>query len=501
MSFIRKIKKKDGIYLAEVESKWIDGKVVQKHIRYIGKEVDNKTILSSSISNIQIEDVKIYGPILVLNYISKKINLNKILGEYGNEILCLVFAHCINYKSINQMSAWFKRTDLNVLLKINNLTERKLLQALDSLEAFDAVKLQQKIFNSVRKEYQIKPEGIIYDVTNTYLYGKKCPFGKMGHDKEGVKGRPLIQIGLGVTKDEGIPIFHKTFDGNIHDTKTLHDLISSFGYYGIQRGIVIYDRGITSAQNVADIGKLQWNSLCGVPLKGNLKSFIRKMKTNKNIMDIKNRVKMKKSIFYVIQEQYTIGKITGTLVLCFNEQQRKDLRESRYDEIINAQNILKRGKCIKQRLEKYFDKECEIIEKKLKEAEEFDGYSCIFTTASLSKEEIISLYFRQKDLVEKAFRTMKGITSLRPIRHWLYNRVTAHVFICYLAYLLLSLLNLHLKKLNISPELALREIDSMYKVYMHDVEKGFEISRVVTLSKKQNQILNAISRTLTKPSV
>ncbi len=38
MSFIRKIKKKSGVYLAEVESYRKDGKVKQRLIRYLGKE-------------------------------------------------------------------------------------------------------------------------------------------------------------------------------------------------------------------------------------------------------------------------------------------------------------------------------------------------------------------------------------------------------------------------------------------------------------------------------
>ena len=212
-------------------------------------------------------------------------------------------------------------------------------------------------------------------MTNTYLYGKRCPFGKAGHDKEGVKGRPLIQIGLGVTKNEGIPIFHKVFNGNIHDTKTLHDLISSIGYYQIKRGLVIYDRGIISAQNLTDISKLKWDSLCGVPIKGNLKKIIRTMIAEKTIMDIKNRVRMKKTIFYVIMKKYTIGTTPGTLVLCFNEQQRKDLRESRYDEIINAQTLLKEGKPIKPGLDKFFNEKNNLIKQKIIDAEEFDGYS------------------------------------------------------------------------------------------------------------------------------
>ena len=112
-------------------------------------------------------------------------------------------------------------------------------------------------------------------------------------------------------------------------------------------------------------------------------------------------------------------------------------------------------------------------------------------------KEIVRLYF-DKDLVEKAFQSIKGITRLQPIRHWLYNRVLAHVAICYLAYLLLSLLKFRLKDLGISPETALRELDSMYKVYMRDKKKGFQISRVVTLSKKQEQILKTIDPRLAK---
>jgi len=42
MSFIRKIKRNGKIYLAEVETRWVNGRAVQKHMRYIGKEVDGK---------------------------------------------------------------------------------------------------------------------------------------------------------------------------------------------------------------------------------------------------------------------------------------------------------------------------------------------------------------------------------------------------------------------------------------------------------------------------
>ncbi len=70
MSFIRKRKRNGKVYLEEVESKRIDGKVVQKHIRYIGREANGKTVLSASLSNVEIEQVKVHGPLIVLHHLA-----------------------------------------------------------------------------------------------------------------------------------------------------------------------------------------------------------------------------------------------------------------------------------------------------------------------------------------------------------------------------------------------------------------------------------------------
>jgi hypothetical protein len=144
---------------------------------------------------------------------------------------------------------------------------------MDFLEQSDAQGLQQAIFRSVQDHYRLENSGVIYDVTNTYLYGKHCEMGKLGRDKEGV--RPLIQIGLGVTQEEGIPVFHKTFDGNIADARTLQDLITTFRRYDLKSGTLIYDRGITSGKNLADMRALKWNTICGVPLSRPVQNFWR----------------------------------------------------------------------------------------------------------------------------------------------------------------------------------------------------------------------------------
>src|ERR1035441_5352497 len=82
---------------------------------------------------------------------------------------------------------------------------------------------------------------------------------------------------------------------------------------------------------------------------------------------------------------------------------------------------------------RFFNPRGQLLATELAATEEFDGYSCIFCTRAMPQDKMLSLYF-DKDVVEKAFRSLKGITQLRPVRHWLTERVHAHVFLCYLAY-------------------------------------------------------------------
>ena len=77
MSFIRRIQRKGRVYLAEVENKWVEGKVVQHHLRYIGREADGKTLLAASISDVEVEQIKLYGPLLVLNHLAQEIKLTQ----------------------------------------------------------------------------------------------------------------------------------------------------------------------------------------------------------------------------------------------------------------------------------------------------------------------------------------------------------------------------------------------------------------------------------------
>jgi hypothetical protein len=73
-----------------------------------------------------------------------------------------------------------------------------------------------------------------------------------------------------------------------------------------------------------------------------------------------------------------MGSVKGILAICFNKRKENDFHESRCAEIKNAESLLSKKKKIKSGLEVYFDEKGRINKKALEEAEEFDGYSCLF---------------------------------------------------------------------------------------------------------------------------
>lgn len=500
MSFIRKIKRGKFTYLAEVENNWVNGKVVQKHIRYVGREINGKRIFSGTAEEIEITGVKIWGPLMILDKLSKQINLSTLLGNYGDYLLSMVYAHCLEPKSVNKMEDWFVRTDLHNMLKINDVSEEKLYNALDSIDEKNLGRIQKDIFHSVTKIYNLKPKGYFFDVTNVYFYGTECSIAKKGHNKEG-SYNPQVQIGLAVTKEEGIPIFHKTFEGNIFDARTLQDFLVEFHNYNINDITIIWDRGVTSETNIIDAKRAGFEIICGVAIKQDIKKNVNKIIEKKEEqMQLKNRIRLKNTVLYCVKQKYYYGKIKGQLVLCFNEDKARINKEKRIDLINKAQELIKQKKPISEEIRSFFNEDFTINENAIKEARKYDGYSTIFSTKDLSIEEIVKPYF-EKDKVEKAFRSMKSILGLKPIKHWLEERVKSHIFICYLSYLLLSLLETKLKKMDISPMTALDKLNTAYKVSLKNKKTKNNFEKIVTLSKEQEKIINAAEKRILKPSV
>lgn len=453
MSFIRKIKKGNSIYLAKVESYREDGKVKQRVLEYVGKEENGVAIHKVDINNINIENVKHYADVSVLYQLCLSLNLNYLLGKHSKAIIALLIAHLICKGSILRVSKWIEQSTIKEVLGISELTIEMLYNALDYLEECDFDKIEEAIFESWKLLDSNDNNSFVLDVTDTYYNGKNDNTS-LRKGKDG-KVSKLIQIGLGVSFENGFPIFHKSYGGNISNIKILEDLTVVMAKRGINT--IVMDRGFYSETNVTDLQKLKMNVIVGVKQSvGIKKEVLSKIDRNK-IYVAKNQVTLKNTFVYTQEVSFLFGK----LVIIYNPK---------YE-------ALKRDKMLADEA-----KDDEV---------KFVGYSLVFHNTDLTAAAIVKKYF-DKDIVERSFRTMKGDVHLHPIRLWMPKRVNAHIKICYLSLCILSLIKFRCKKIGYSPTEVLSELESVYKVNLVHSKTKQKFTKVVTLSNNQKNILKAL---------
>jgi transposase len=314
----------------------------------------------------------------------------------------------------------------------------------------DFEKVNDKIF-SVFNKYEDIFKATIIDVTDTYFAGSKINIKKRkGKDNKISK---LTQIGLAVSFDNGFPIFHKQYHGNLSGMDIFKDMSLELKNKGIAS--MIMDRGMLSKENIEMALELKFQIIAGLRKSSSLiKDFIEPIKRG-DIYSAKCRVPLKKTTVFIKEFDYLKGK----LIVVYNPELEVVKKE------IN------------------FEKEIE---------NNFDvGYSLIYHNTKYSSAEVVKRYY-DKEMVERAFKQLKGVLSLRPIRVWLSNHVTGHIKICYLAYAILSFMNYKLKKLDFSAVEALESLRYGYKVTLKDSTSNHEWSVHVPLEPKQKKILQKL---------
>ncbi len=446
MVFVRKIKKKSGTYLAEVESVWENGKTKQKVIKYLGKEVDGKPVKRVKTSSIKIIAAKKHLDIEIINHIASELGITDI----SKEILVMVYSQLIERPSINKMEEWLSYTDMLDILKLNNISTSKLYDALYGLNNMDFSKIENKlsnIFSDIDGN-----NAVIIDITDTYFEGNSIE-GLARRGKE-EKVKKLMQIALAVTSENGFPLFHKIYNGNTSGKRIFLEMVSLLKENGYSATIM--DRGFYSVRNIENINKLNIKIICGVVKAQYFRNML--LKADKNsIYKKENRVELKNTHVYCSSMEFMDGKI----IIVYNPFLESLRREYYYEH-----------------------SEDEDIASLL-------GYSLIYHNTGIPDDEVVKKYY-DKDTVERTFRKMKGVISLRPVRVWLLSHVYAHIKICYLSYAILSMLEYKIKSTGISGTEALNILSTGYNVYLKDTESNIEWSENIELSKKQEVIRNLV---------
>jgi hypothetical protein len=91
-----------------------------------------------------------------------------------------------------------------------------------------------------------------------------------------------------------------------------------------------------------------------------------------------------------------------------------------------------------------------------------DGITCFITNDDTILQKDIIQSYRNKNKIEQAFHEMKSQLSMRPVFLTRPERVKAHISICVLAYLLISIMETMLKQsgCSLSPDQVLKQMES-----------------------------------------
>lgn len=456
MAFIRKIKKGDAIYLAKVESYREDGKVKQRVLEYVGKEEKGKPVIKVDLEKITIASVKRHLDISILHQLAVELGLPEMLGKSVNPLLAMVYGQLLHRSSIVKLSDWFTHTTVYELLKSEPFSTKDLYESLEHIQKINFDSIEQKLISVWRKVAPDDDNTVVLDVTDTYFAGSTAEC-KPRRGKDGHVSR-LVQVGLIVSFKNGFPLLHRTFEGNVHNVKVYENMLADMAINGF-KGIIM-DRGFFSKEVVEDMMRLGMQAIVGVKQTAGLqKQFLSKI-IRDDIYNKKHQVILKETTVYIQSFEYLGGK----LIAIYNP----------------TLEVLKRDKALAEAKE---GSEADTLK--------YAGFSLVFHNTSYEDQEVIKKYF-EKDIVERAFKSLKGPLSLHPIRVWVRQHVEAHVKICYLAMAILALLDYRSRQIKISGLEALKMLQHTYKVNLRHEGTKKEWDKLVTMTGKEKELIKTL---------
>lgn len=341
---------------------------------------------------------------------------------------------------------------LGELLGVSSVTENDLYAAMDWLHARKA-----KVEEKLAKRHLTGATLLLYDVTMTYFEGTKCKLGKFTSRRGAKSGKLHMLIGL-LCEPEGRPIAVEIFEGSKGDPTTVATQVEKITKrFHIERVVLVGDRGmITNARIKEDLAPVEGLSWITALRADTIKKLVEKGEVQRSLFD-------KANLAEITSDDFPDER----LIVCMNPLLAASRAHTREDMLRATEKVLKeiaaatqraksplRGKdkiglragrhINRYKMAKHF--KLDITDDQFafqrnpdsiaKEAA-LDGIYIIRTNVPREAMDATTTVRTYKSLskVERAFRCMKTVDlKIRPIFHWLEDRVRAHVFLCMLAY-------------------------------------------------------------------
>ena len=396
-----------------------------------------------------------HGHVAAVLGVLRQLDLERLLSrERCRErdlVVALVCQLVIASGSKLSLARRVRQTTLADELELGEVSEAELLQAMDWL-----LPRQERIERALARRHLTAGGFVLYDLSSSYFEGRCCSLAALGHNRDGKKGKLQVNWGL-VCSPEGRPVSVQVHPGNVSDPTTVPGVLEAVGErFGIERVILVGDRAMITdahAQTLKQLGA----------------GFVSALKTAQ-IRALMNAGALQLSLF----DQTNLAEITSDefpserLVVCRNPQLAAERARKREDLLAATERELDKVKAMiegprgrlknadagkigervgrvsnKYKVAKHFEHRIQdrafSYERKHEQIEAeaaLDGIYVLRTTCpteQLTSQAVVRVY-KQLKMAERAYRTIKDALDVRPIRHHLEQRVSAHFFLFLLAY-------------------------------------------------------------------
>ena len=433
---------------------------------------------SVDLKNIRLQRLRHFGDVYLAWTLWRMLGLDTLLGAKmprGQEdvawpvvaaILC-VARFCRPSSELHIEQHFYPQSALEDLLGVapGKVHTDRLYGGLDQLLPLKKP-LEQHLRQRLGKLFDLSYDVLLYDLTSTYFEGQCAanPMAKRGYSRDSRGDCLQVVIALIVTT-EGYPLGYEVFDGNIHDSTTVQQIVQKVEQEHGQAGrIWVVDRGNVSEANLKFLRDQGGQYIVGTP-----KALLRQVPDGELSGAGWQEVRAGLQVKRVPLDDPNPKEAHETLILCRSEDRvakeaamldrfvaglekgLENLKQSaetgRLKDLATAQQRLGRLKEKNWRAAACFQvsitaldppvgkaKLCVQWQKNEAEKRKVCGYYLLRT--NVPDVDPVTLWTQYIQLVdaEWAFRITKDELELRPIWHRNQDRVLAHILVCFIAY-------------------------------------------------------------------
>jgi transposase len=312
--------------------------------------------------------------------------------------------------------------------------------------------IHKEVFWAVADLLNLEVDLLFFDTTSTYFERDEEDengLRRYGPSKDHRPDLPQIVIGLAVTKG-GIPVKCWTLPGNTQDMTMVERVKNDLLGWRLSRCVWVVDRGMNSEENRLILQRAGGHYILGEKLRDGQEVHKQVLARRGRYVKIRENLEIKEVIIGA-------GERRRRFILVYNPEEAKRDRASRERILTRIEKTLvalgeqqgkdhKRSVCallshrtMGRYLRQLKDGAIRIDRGKIRYEAHLDGKYILSTSDDTLTAEDVALGYKQLLEVERAFRTLKTTLDLRPIYHRKNDRIKAHVFLCFLALLLVRI--------------------------------------------------------------